>query len=154
MDKKKILLFAVIGLFVVLVVFLIAKTRSQTLVKVNPAFKEYIAAFTSGVISTESTIKVRLNLDLADSSMFEQPVEAAMFDFSPGISGKTYWIDTRTLEFRPEKKLTPGKLYTASFFLYKLINVPDSMKTFVFQFQTFLNPKFYQSNDLIYQIQK
>lgn len=136
MDKKKILLFAVIGLFIILVVFFIAKSRSQTLVKINPAFKEYIAAFTSGVISTESTIKVRLNLDLADSSMFEQPVEEALFDFSPGISGKTFWIDTRTIEFRPEKKLTPGKLYTASFFLHKIINVPDSMKTFVFQFHT------------------
>ncbi|HNW88274.1 MAG TPA: MG2 domain-containing protein [Bacteroidales bacterium] len=159
MDKKKILLFAVIGIFVILVILLIAKTNSQTIVKVNPAFKEYVAAFTSGVISTESTIKVRLNMDIADSSMFEQPVKEELFDFSPGISGKTYWIDTRTVEFRPDKKLPPDKLYTANFFLSKLISVPDSMKTFVFQFHTVKqvfevnvdNHKAYDHNNLAWE---
>ncbi len=159
MDKKKILLFAVIGIFVILVVVMIAKTSSQTIVKVNPAFKEYVAAFTSGVISTESTIKVRLNMDIADSSMFEQPVKEELFDFSPGISGKTYWIDTRTVEFRPDKKLPPDKLYTANFFLSKLISVPDSMKTFVFQFHTVKqvfevnvdNHKAYDHNNLAWE---
>ncbi len=136
MDKKKILLFTLIGLFVIIAVFLIAKSRSQTIIKVNPAFKEYVSAFTSGVISTESTIKVRLNTDMADSSMFEQQVKDELFEFSPGISGKTYWIDTRTVEFRPDKKLPPDKLYTVKFFLSKLISVPDSLKTFMFQFHT------------------
>ncbi|HNW69361.1 MAG TPA: MG2 domain-containing protein [Bacteroidales bacterium] len=136
MDKKKIMLFSFIGVFVILAVFLIFKSRSQTIVRINPAFKEYISAFTSGVISTESTIKVRMNMDLADSSMFEQEIKDELFEFSPGISGKAFWIDTRTVEFRPDKKLPPDKLFTAKFFLYKILTVPDSMKTFVFQFHT------------------
>ncbi|HOY30863.1 MAG TPA: MG2 domain-containing protein [Bacteroidales bacterium] len=155
MDKKKILLFAVIGIFVILVIFLISKSKSQTIIKVNPAFREYVAAFTSGVISTESAIKVRMNMDLVDSSMFEQQVKDELFEFSPGIGGKAFWTDTRTVEFRPDKKLPADKLYTVKFYLYKLISVPDSMKIFVFQFHTVKqvfevnveNHKAYNTND-------
>lgn len=136
MDKKKIILFGVIGAFVILTTVLIVTSKSQAIIKVNPAFKEYVSAFTSGIISTESTIKVRLNLDIADSAMFEKPVTEELFDFSPDISGKSYWIDTRTVEFRPDKKLPADKLFTAKFFLSKIVPVPDSMRTFVFQFHT------------------
>ncbi len=136
MDKKKLIFTSLIGFFVILTIVLIVRTKSQAIIKVNPAFREYVSAFTSGVISTESTIKVRLNFDMADSSKFEKEIEENLFSFSPSISGKAYWIDTRTVEFRPDKRLEADELFTAKFFLYKLMKVPDSMKTFVFQFHT------------------
>ncbi|MEI6124228.1 MAG: MG2 domain-containing protein [Bacteroidota bacterium] len=136
MDKKKIMLFSIIGVFVILTIVLIVRSKSQAIIKVNPAFREYVSAFTSGVISTESTIKVRLNFDMADSSKFEKEIEENLFSCSPSISGKAFWIDTRTVEFRPEKRLPADELFTVKFYLSKVMKVPDSMKTFVFQFHT------------------
>jgi len=136
MDKKKIILSSIIGVFVILAIVLIVRTRSQAIIKVNPAFREYVSAFTSGVISTESTVKVRLNFDVADSSKFEKVIEDDLFSISPDVDGKAYWIDTRTVEFRPDKKLPANELFTVRFRLNKVIKVPDSMKTFVFQFHT------------------
>ncbi len=102
----------------------------------NPAFRSYIQAFTSGIISTESAIRVRLNQDLADSSAFNMAEERELFSFSPTIKGKAYWIDNRTIEFRPDDKLPFNKAYSADFFLSKVLTVPDSMKTFEFSFRT------------------
>lgn len=136
MDKKKIILSAIIGIFVILTIVIIVRSKSQAIVKVNPAFKEYISGFTSGVVSTESTIKVRLNFDVADSSKFEKVIDQKLFGFSPGIDGKAYWVDPRTVEFRPDKRLESNTLFTVKFYLSEVIDVPDSMKTFVFQFRT------------------
>ncbi|MCK9611310.1 MAG: MG2 domain-containing protein [Bacteroidales bacterium] len=136
MDKKKIILIGIITFLIAFTIYLISRASTQSIIKVNPAFKEYVAAFTSGIISTESSIKVRMNFDVADSSMFEKPTEEELFDFSPSIKGKSYWIDTRTVEFRPDSKLEADKLYTAKFYLSKVIHVPDSMRTFIFQFRT------------------
>lgn len=122
---------------------------------VNPAFRKYIEAFTSGVVSTHATIKIRLTSDFVDSVMLNQPVEEKLFDFSPDIKGKTYWIDSRTLEFRPDENLPPKVFYDAKFNLSRLLKVPDSLATFEFQFQTLQqdfevrvdNHKSYKNND-------
>ncbi len=136
MDKKKYFLLGAIAVLLVASIVLVVRTKSSAIIKINPAFREYISAFTSGVISTESTIKIRLTDNYADSALFEKPIEDKLFSFSPSIEGKAYWIDAKTIEFRPANKLPAKKMYTASFYLSKIINVPDSMKTFKFQFTT------------------
>lgn len=104
--------------------------------KVNPAFKKYITAYTSGAISTEGTIRVELAYDMADSSMFGVRLQEQYFEFSPGIEGEAVWVDTRTLEFRPSAPLKPNTLYSAEFFISKLMDMPDSLSVFRFQFRT------------------
>ncbi|MCX6244818.1 MAG: MG2 domain-containing protein [Bacteroidetes bacterium] len=123
---------------------------------VNPAFKQYIQAYTAGVVSTHATIKIRLNSDFVDSVMFNAPVEEKLFDFSPNVKGKAFWIDSRTIEFRPDEPLPPKEFYDAEFYITKLLKVPDSLKTFEFQFQTLqqdfevdvTNHKAYKNTDL------
>jgi hypothetical protein len=44
------------------------KNKQETMLRVNPAFREYVQAFTSGIVSTRTTIKVRLAEDFADSA--------------------------------------------------------------------------------------
>ncbi|MBU0487459.1 MAG: hypothetical protein KKA07_03800 [Bacteroidetes bacterium] len=124
--------------------------------KVNPAFKEYISAFTSGVISAESTVQIRLTTDVADSSMIGNAVKDRLFSFDPSIEGTAYWVDSRTIEYVPEERLPAGIFYNAEFRLDKVISVPDSLRTFEFQFQTMRqsfdikveNHKPYNNNDL------
>ena len=123
---------------------------------INPAFRQYVEAFTSGVISTHATIKIRVTSDFVDSVLFNQPVEKTLMDFSPSIKGTLFWIDSRTLEFRPDEPLPAKEFYNAKFYLSRLMNVPESLGTFEFQFQTLqqefevklINHKAYKSTDL------
>ncbi len=136
--KKKAFIIGTTLIAVVVIAFVVYKiaTQKHHFKRVNPAFKEYVQAFTSGVVSTHTTIKVRLTNDYADSSLFGTPVTEKMFSFKPSIKGKAIWMDSRTIEFLPETKLPPKKFYEVEFHLSKLIKVPDSLKTMEFQFQT------------------
>lgn len=110
---------------------------SITETKVDPAFSAYISAYTSGTISNESTIRVRLANDFTGPIAYDKPVEESYFDFSPSIEGKTYWVDARTLEFRPGKRLPSGQAYEATFYLSKLLNdLPDGLQKMKFSFGT------------------
>lgn len=110
--------------------------RETRLIRVNPAFRQYIQAFTSGIISTRSVIKVRMNDDYSDTLSLNMPLTEAYFEIRPAVKGKTYWSDRRTLEFRPDEPLSQDQRFTVSFYLSKLVAVPDSLKTMVFQVQT------------------
>jgi uncharacterized protein YfaS (alpha-2-macroglobulin family) len=106
------------------------------LTRVSPAFREYVQAFTAGTVSTRTSVKVRLTEDFADTASLNSPLTSNYFTFSPGIKGKTFWSDSRTLEFLPDEKLPPDQVFTVDFHLSKILTVPDSMKTMVFQFRT------------------
>ncbi|WP_432326982.1 MG2 domain-containing protein [Mucilaginibacter sp. P25] len=64
-----------------------------------------------------------------------EEINEDLFNFSPAIKGKAIWTDARTIEFRPDEKLDPGKNYTADFKLSKLIEVSDHFEHFKFNFQ-------------------
>ncbi len=103
---------------------------------VDPAFSKYIESYTSGIISKEGTIRIRLAGQVPTTHVQNDQLPDNVFDFSPSIKGKAYWIDERTIEFRPEKKLLANQSYTAEFSLSKIIDVPDHFKDFKFTFQT------------------
>ena len=156
--KKRTLIIGATAIAVLVLAFVIYKVAFQKhqFKPVNPAFKEYVQAFTTGVVSTHSSIKVRLANDFADSALFNEPIKENLFSFSPTIKGKAYWVDSRTIEFRPDKQLPPKKFYEAEFYLSKLMKIPDSLKTMEFQFQTMQqdyeviidNHKAYNKSDL------
>ncbi len=106
------------------------------LISVNPAFKEYIEGFTTGPVSTKAGIVVRLNFDVADSSMINQVADPSLLKIAPNIKGEAHWIDARTYRFQPQYKMPQNQSFVASFQLSKLIKVPDSLKTLEFSFYT------------------
>ncbi|HTD42136.1 MAG TPA: hypothetical protein VK671_16015, partial [Mucilaginibacter sp.] len=103
---------------------------------VDPAFSKYIESYTSGIISKEGAIRIKLAGDVPTTHVQNDKLPDGVFDFSPSIKGKAYWVDERTIEFRPEKKLVADQSYTAEFELSKIIDVPDHFKEFKFTFQT------------------
>jgi uncharacterized protein YfaS (alpha-2-macroglobulin family) len=102
----------------------------------NPAFALYINAYTSGMISRESTIRIILTNEMEKPLEPGKPVNQSLFEFSPSIKGTTVWLDKRTLEFRPETPLPSGTHYDAVFHLSEIMEVPPDFKKFTFQFQT------------------
>ena len=134
---KKIKSFISLAL---LVIISLVVSNCETKVKkppvMNPEFSQYISAYTSGVISCESVIRVRLVSNLDSSAILQVPVQEELFSFSPSIAGNVYLIDKRTIEFRPDKKLKHGEVYDAEFYLGKLLEVSEGLSIFSFQFQT------------------
>ncbi len=103
--------------------------------KIDPGFRNYIAAFTSGSVSRASGVKVILRNDFPGKIVPGSEVAEKLFRFSPEIKGKAFWIDQRTIEFRPEEPLESGQFYEARFSLSELMDVPAKFSTLVFQFE-------------------
>ncbi|MBL4670402.1 MAG: hypothetical protein JKY30_14220 [Flavobacteriales bacterium] len=126
-----------ITFIIILTAFVRCGNDPNEIIEINPAFSEHISAFTSGVISSESTIRIRLmenNIHFKDDG---EPIDNDLFDFSPNIKGDAYWIDERTIEFHSKENMTSGTPFIGEFELGELIDgLPNNLETFVFQFQT------------------
>lgn len=109
--------------------------------EMNPAFAKYIEAYTSGIISKQSAIRVQLAGDVNVTHTQNEALKEDLFSFSPSIKGKAYWIDAHTIEFRPDQNLEPGEKYKASFRLGKVMDVPSDLKKFEFDFKV-MEPSF------------
>ncbi len=123
-----LLLFAVVSLTV-------SCHKKEQSGPVDPAFSKYIDGYTSGVISKTAAIRVRLTEETPATHSVNELLKEKLFSFSPAIKGKTYWVDSRTIEFKPEENLKPGQLYDVDFDLGKATTVPDRYKIFRFTVQ-------------------
>jgi hypothetical protein len=127
---------------VICLIFISACTATkQKLIDVDPAFSQYVEAYTSGVVSKKSVIKIRLAADAAVTHTLNETVKEDLFDFTPSVTGKAYWTDARTIEFKPDKELEANKLYEVAFNLNKVMKVPAKFKEFAFNIQT-IKPSF------------
>jgi uncharacterized protein YfaS (alpha-2-macroglobulin family) len=95
-----------------------------------------ISAYTSGMISRESPIKVVFTEDIVDSSKINLALDKSPFSFKPGIKGVAVWADSRTVEFRPEKRLPDGQDYQATLNLKNLVETVQGEELFTFTFSS------------------
>ena len=116
--------------------------------KINPEFAGYISAFTTGHISSGSTIKIKLTSAFATGMELNAPLKETYFSFEPELKGETVWKDAQTLEFKPTERLKPGQTYKATFHLNKLVEVKKELQDFEFQFQAIKQSIEFQVNDL------
>jgi alpha-2-macroglobulin len=110
------------------------KKSNKAHLPINPAFTEKIAAFTSGVISSESVIQIVLAEDYPGGDILSAPAGEGLFRFKPAVKGQAVWVDKRTIEFRPAEKLKSGETYSAKFFLSKILRVPKDIAVLEFTF--------------------
>jgi len=115
--------------------FFTACHSKKKLVTIDPAFSKYIEAYTSGVISKKNTIRVQLASDAPATHSLHETLKEELFSFSPSVEGKAYWVDARTIEFKPDNDLKPDELYEISFKLGNILSVPSTFKTFKFNIQ-------------------
>jgi hypothetical protein len=128
-------------LFLWIAVLVFACVRKEKITGVDPAFSRYIDGYTSGVISKASVIRVRLSAETPVTHVLNEAIKEPLFSFSPSVKGKAYWTDARTIEFKPDEHLDPGRLYTVDFKLGKVTDVPDAFRDFVFNVQA-MKPAF------------
>jgi uncharacterized protein YfaS (alpha-2-macroglobulin family) len=126
---------------VVLLCTIASCNRKKKLVEIDPAFSRYINAYSSGVVSKKTTIRIQLAADAGVTHSLNETIKESLFRFSPRVEGKAYWTDARTIEFKPDKDLDPGELYEVNFHLGKVMNVPGAYKDFRFNIET-IKPAF------------
>jgi hypothetical protein len=127
MNKLSVLTAARYLLFLLLIGTSFQCKKGRVSNTFNPAFTEKITAFTSGVISSESTIRIILAEDNPHAGDVNTPAGDDLFRFKPTIKGQAVWIDKRTIEFRPSEKLVSGQTYQARFKLGKIVKVKKEL---------------------------
>jgi uncharacterized protein YfaS (alpha-2-macroglobulin family) len=121
---------AVFILVVGVLYFQKARSKEPATVAINPAFGEYISSYTAGIVNSGTAIRIVLAQNATDSTITK------VFSFSPNIPGEANWIDSRTIEFRPEGRLISGQVYEVGFSLGKVIaGVPSDLRNFEYSFQ-------------------
>ena len=113
--------------------------------KMPASVSSYVYAYTSGMISKTTPIKVRFTKAIAPTDKIGELAESHLLRLSPSVSGQLTWEDDHTLSFQPEKNFESAQVYIASVRLDKLFpDVPAEAKSFEFDFKT---------KDLSYQVE-
>lgn len=102
----------------------------------NPAYGEYVSAYTSGLVSARSNITVEL---AQPSPHFEGEggeAPSRLFSISPTVKGRAVWRNSQTVDFVPAEPLQSGERYTVDVQLHKLLDVQErSLREMSFGFR-------------------
>jgi alpha-2-macroglobulin len=132
LNRKQI--FFVTFVLTIASTFFIQGCKSKKDTEIDPAFSEFVSAYTTGYLSRETNIIIVLSQDVEADVEPGQVIKKELFSFSPKVTGNAFWIDKRTIEFRSENGFASGKEYKGKFFLSKLVDVPKKLETFEFSF--------------------
>jgi alpha-2-macroglobulin len=123
-------------LFTVLFATGLAACKKTKWIDVDPAFSQYIEAYTTGIVSKTATIRIRLAANTHTVHAAGEAVADKLFQFSPAVQGKAFWVDATTIEFKPQEYLKPGTLYVVNFKLGAVASVAaERFKKFRFNVQ-------------------
>ncbi|TAE56068.1 MAG: hypothetical protein EAZ89_05060, partial [Bacteroidetes bacterium] len=140
MKSKHIAWLGLSGLAVLLILaaLYVQKRKTDAAYGVfDPAYAEYLSAYTSGEISRRSPVLVQFAYDVIDTSRIGEVLDESPFAFTPAISGKVRWNDSRTLAFFPDEPLPSGTVFKADLKMRKLLPAIDKkLSTFRFRFGT------------------
>ncbi|MFM7023887.1 MAG: alpha-2-macroglobulin family protein [Flavobacteriales bacterium] len=140
---KKITLFALFS------VLIMSSCKDKEGFVIDPEFAKYVSAFTYGVVSNQSTIKVQLVQEVAAAKAGEE-VKEDVLEFSPAIEGKAYWLDKQTIEFKPKELLPSGEQFEAEFHLSEIVKeAPEKLENLEFNFRVISQIAFVEEEALI-----
>lgn len=128
---KKLLFYAIIILFAASC----SDDKNISRIIVDSGFSNYVNAFTSGVISSNSELKIVL-LQPQENIKPGDRINENVFSFDPDIPGTAYWEDNQTIIFKPDEKLPSGEHFVVEFELGKILNVPEEYEVLKFDFIT------------------
>ena len=138
MGQIKTRCSAAAGLFLILLTviagFSSCKSNQKDIIP-SAEYAPYVNAYTGGVISQNSTIRIELT-QAQPMVDLNQELKDNPFSFSPSLKGKTYWVSNNTIEFVPEEgALKPGAFYEGTFHLGDFVDVDKKLEEFNFSFR-------------------
>jgi uncharacterized protein YfaS (alpha-2-macroglobulin family) len=99
--------------------------------EIPEAAARVVSEATAGLIPVNGEIRVRFVDPVADESMISpdpskpRTLAGGLFRFEPGVKGAAFWIDDRTLVFKPAQNLEAGKTYRAGLDLSRAMGRKD-----------------------------
>lgn len=122
-------------LMMMIIIGLSSCARSRKDIIPSADYAPYVNAYTGGVISQSSTIRIELAQDQPMVDLNNE-LKDNPFSFSPSLKGKAYWVSNNTIEFVPEEgTLKPGAFYEGTFQLGKFIEIDKKLREFNFSFR-------------------
>ncbi len=110
--------------------------KSDKWIEVDPAFSQYIDAYTTGIVSKTTAVRIQLAGSANTMHTVGEEVRENLFSFSPSVSGKAIWVDASTIEFKPTKFFKPDQLYEVSFSLGKVTKTLPKFRELKFNLKT------------------
>jgi len=110
--------------------------KPKVMGEITPAERALIAAFTQGVISRESPIRVVFTRPMVEPSELNTPLGKSPFRFDPKIEGVAVWTAVDEIELRPQTRLPDGETYGATLELQDLLGGQTELDHFYFVFST------------------
>lgn len=104
--------------------------EKETPAAVEQEWYRYISAFTSGIVSRRSDVRVLFVNNIGQTG----PAAPGLLEFSPGIDGAAEWKSPRELVFAPKAELKPGQEYAATLHVGKILKLPKDFARFDFKF--------------------
>ena len=121
-------------MFALVVFFSCSKTAKDFESDFN-LYKEYILNFSSGLVSSNSDIRVVLAFDKKEWTP-NQELDNNLFSISPSVDGKVVALSSNTIAFIPKGKLNQNTEYQITFHLSDVKDVPKNLKEFNFTIKT------------------
>lgn len=101
---------------------------------IDKGFSKYISAYTSGIISSGSTVQIVFTPEFA--AVIDKSRTQGLFTFNPSIRGTAEWADDLTLLFRPAKPLPPATSFEGTLDISRLGSVEERFRFFPLSFST------------------
>ena len=118
-EKFSATFYRLLLCFAVTAIFFSCK-KSDKWIEVDPAFSQYIDAYTTGIVSKTTAVRIQLAGTANTVHSVGEEVKENLFSFSPSVNGKAIWVDASTIEFKPTEWLKPNQLYEVNFSLGKV----------------------------------
>ncbi|GAB4293320.1 MAG: MG2 domain-containing protein [Marinilabiliales bacterium] len=137
--KNKSIVFISISIILVITILLgiIYGKSKKEITSDNPEFVKYVSAYTSGLISKKSTIKIKFTENALKDVDKDKIDLNSLFDFSPDIEGEANWIDDYTVEFIPANSMPSDAEFYVEVNLDNIFpEIPEDLKIFSFVFKT------------------
>ncbi|MCP4520290.1 MAG: hypothetical protein GY827_01110 [Cytophagales bacterium] len=117
--------------------FFLFSGKDKRIIEHDRKFDKYISAYTHGLISKKSPIRIVFQKKVVEIGAVDSEVDNNFLSFSPSLDGKLTWKNTRTLEFTPNNVLNGDEPYIGTLEMDKIFKekLPDSVQTFEFQFR-------------------
>lgn len=125
-------------IFILVILFLFQACKKKVSESAKAAdVSAYVYAYTSGVVSKTTPIRVRLAQEAVPLESIGAEVEKKFYSLSPKVAGKAIWEDTQTILFEPVNYLTSGTAYEFTITLNKIFDdVPKEASSFTMPFRT------------------
>ncbi len=139
--KKFTVTFSLAFLSALTVLSLFSCKQKNKWIDVDPAYSQFVDAYTTGVVSKTTAISIQLAAATNTTHSVGEEVTDDLFELSPSVKGKAHWVNARTIEFKPASLLETGKQYDIHFKLGKVAKVPVKFQELKFSIQT-ITPSF------------